>query len=317
MVGQRVSSRLCGRRAVRAGALVAAAFLVAGACGCSKRQRALGAIESEFAGGNYEEAIALCEREIRSDGADADVFRFLGLSLLAVDRDAEAVDWLRKAVGMNGAMAAGVSASLAAKAREALSLGRTGQAERRLRAALEIDPQLDAGPLEYLAADGLFEEKRWEDAARRYERALGENPDTTAAEKGYFNLAVCRAAAGDSASAIEVLEIQIAAFPRGALADRARWTLVNLLYERARGEFQRGSYERAAELAAGVVRRADAGPARQKARFLLGESYERMGRYASAYEQYQSLVREDRGASGRLVERARAKIRAIEDAGLR
>ena len=41
-----------------------------------------------------------------------------------------------------------------------------------------------------------------------------------------------------------------------------------------------------------------------------------MGDYAKAYEQYKTIIMEDRGASGRIVERARAKIEAFRDAGL-
>jgi tetratricopeptide (TPR) repeat protein len=54
----------------------------------------------------------------------------------------------------------------------------------------------------------------------------------------------------------------------------------------------------------------------QQSRFLLGETYEAMGELDKAYEQYQKVIQRDRGASGRIVERAREKIAALREAGL-
>ena len=215
------------------------------------------------------------------------------------------------------AFSAEISEFLVAKAGESIARGKTPQSARRLRAAVELDPDVEVGPSKYLVAESFFEDKRWPEAIRFYNAALSEYPDTTSAEMGYFNLASCYAAVGDSASAIEVLEKQLARFPRGVVASEAEWHLMNLLYDQARSEFQRGDYDAAVRLASKVIGRTVNSVVLQKARFLNGESYERKGEYAAAYEQYQAIIREDPGASGRLVERARAKIKAIEDAGLR
>lgn len=302
---------------VRLGALLAAGFLILGACGCSEKRKVRAAIESEYAKGNYEESVALCERAIESGIVEADVFLLCGLSLLSLDRDTEALERLSRAVSMDRVLGPEVSAHLLAKAQETLSGGKAVRAGRLARAASEYNSKTEAGPLEYLVAESFFDEKRWEEAAAHYKKALDAYPDTSAAEKGYYNLAACYAATSDSAAAIETLEKQMAEFPRGALASEAEWTLVNLIYDRARSAFQRGDYERAAALAVGIIGRTENGIAAQRARLLLGESYERMGDYASAYEQYESVVRADQGASGPFVERARARMRAIRDAGLR
>lgn len=317
MVDQRVATRLSGRQAARIGALFAIAIVLGAACGCSKRDKALSAIKSEYTGGNYEAAVTLCERAVRDDVADAEVFCYYGLALLSLDRDVEAFDRLGKAASMNGALSAEISGRLVAKANESMTRGKVPQAARRARTAVGLDAAADVGPLKYLVADSFFDNKRWREAARYYNEALAEYPDTSAAEKGYLNLASCYAAGGDSASAIEVLEKQLAEFPRGAVASQGEWNLVNLLYDRARSEFQRGDYNGAAVLAERIIGRSENGVAAQRARFLLGESYERMGDYAAAYDQYQTIIQEDRGASGRLVERARAKITALREAGLR
>jgi hypothetical protein len=55
----------------------------------------------------------------------------------------------------------------------------------------------------------------------------------------------------------------------------------------------------------------------QKARFLLGQAYEGKGDVAAAYEAYREVIRNDRGDSGQIVERARARIEAIQEAGLK
>jgi hypothetical protein len=55
----------------------------------------------------------------------------------------------------------------------------------------------------------------------------------------------------------------------------------------------------------------------QKARFLLGNCYEALGDRARAYAEYREIVRTDRGESGRLVEEARSRMAALEEAGVR
>jgi tetratricopeptide (TPR) repeat protein len=313
----RATTKLSGRRTVRVGTLLATGVLLLGACGCSGSQKSIAAIKSAYTEGNYQETITLCERALRNDIDDAEVYLYYGLSLVSLDRDAEAFERLDKAVSLNAALGPDVAARLAGKARDSLSRGKSEQATGRARTASEYDPRADIGPLAYLVARSCFEEKRWDEAARRYREALGAYPDTSAAEEAYYNLAACYAAAADSASAIETLEKQLAAFPRGPLASEAEWRLVNLLQDRARSEFRRGNYEGAAALASGIIGRTENGVAVQRARLLLGECYERMGDYASACEQYEAIIRDDQGASGRFVERARAKLKAIRDAGLR
>ena len=316
MFDKTVTTRLSGRGAVRVGLLLLAVLLCGGS-GCSKKERVRAAVRSEYAQGNHEEVVALCERALRGDLVDAEISYYYGLSLLSLDRDVEALDHLHTAVSMNRTFSTQISAGLVAKAREATALGRMSQAARRVRAALEFQPGVNVGPLEYLVADSFFQDRRWEEAARHYDKALTDFPENSAAEKGFFNLAACYAAIGDSAAAIEVLGEQLAGFPQGPLAAEAEWTLVNLVYGRARSEFQRGNYDAAVDLASSIVGRSPNAVAVQRARFLLGEAYERLGAYASAYEQYESIVGEERGATGRLVERARDRMRAIREAGLR
>ena len=50
---------------------------------------------------------------------------------------------------------------------------------------------------------------------------------------------------------------------------------------------------------------------------LLGETYEAQGEFDAAYRAYRTVLQEDSGASGRIVERARQKVDALREAGLK
>ncbi|MEJ2722026.1 MAG: tetratricopeptide repeat protein [bacterium] len=253
---------------------------------------------------------------MRNDIVDADVYYYYGLSLLAVDRDYESIDRFSKAVGMDSSLAGPVAEHLETAAVESFRTGRRKQAGVRLMAAADFAPDADFGVYSYALADAYFAQKEYPEAARFYEAALAQRPDTSTAETACFNLAESYLALGDSAAAVTQLERQLADFPRGELATQAEWNLVNLLCDRARSELERGNYEAVQEIVSGLLERTDNISVIQRARFILGESYEGAGDYGNAYEQYKAIIKEDRGASGRIVERARARIEAFRDAGV-
>ncbi|UCG53145.1 MAG: tetratricopeptide repeat protein [Candidatus Latescibacterota bacterium] len=284
--------------------------------GCSKEKKALASIKNEYSNQNYEEAIVLCEHALRKNILDGDIYYYYGMSLLAVGRDYESFDRFEQAVRLDSSLATRIADHLGQRASESFSAGRVKKAAQHVMTAAELDPDADFGVLTYLVAEGYFNDGEFSKATRFYEAALGEFPDTTAAEGAYFSLAECYLALGDSTEAVQTLERQLSRFPRGALADRAQWTLVNMLYESARAEFGRGNYEAVLEIGSDLLKRTKNVSLVQRTRFVLGEAHERMGDYVKAYEQYQAIISEDRGASGRIVERARAKIEAFRDAGL-
>jgi tetratricopeptide (TPR) repeat protein len=284
--------------------------------GCSKEKKALATIRSEFSKQNYEEAMVLCEHALRNDIVDGEIYYFYGMSLLAVGRDYESFEHFDRAIRLDSSLATPIADHLGQKASESFSAGRSKKAAQQAKNAAELDPHADFGTLTYLVAEAYFKEGEFTKATHFYETALREYPDTAIAENAHFSLVESYLAVGDSTEAVHTLERQLASFPRGALADRAKWTLVNLLYEQARGEFDRGNYEAALEIGTELLERTNNVSLVQRARFVLGESHERMGNYTEAYQQYQAIINEDRGASGRIVERARAKIEAFRDAGL-
>ena len=297
--------------------LLFAGVLLCAALGCANKRKDLAAIRDTYAAGKYEETVLLCDRTLRGGVEDGEVYYFCGMSLLALGRDPEAHDRFERALRADSALSGGITGHLIDKAEDARAGGAIGRAARLARTAAEFDGEAPVGSLKYLVAGSYFEEKDWKAAARWYAEAIAEYPDTDAAESAYFNLAACLSAVGDSSSAIEALEKQLSEYPRGTLASRAGWTLANLLYDKARSDFIRGDYETAVRGARRVIDTARHTVMIQKAGFLLGESYERMGDFDSAYEQYRAIAGEDDNAPGGIAERARAKIRALRDAGLR
>jgi tetratricopeptide (TPR) repeat protein len=316
MIVREVSARLSGSYAGRLGAFVVCVAILCVGGGCSEKKKTLAAIKDEFVRKDYSETMVRCEHALRNNVVDAEIYYYYGMSLLAVGRDYESFDRFSKAVGMDSALAAPIAEHLEEAAMESFRAGRKRETGERLRASADLAPGAEFGIFTYTLADAYFREKDFAGAARFYEVALAERPDTLAAEDAYCNLVESYLALEDSTAAVGALERQLAGFPRGQLAMQAEWKLVNLLYERARSEFERGNYETVNEIVTGLLGRTNNISLIQRARFVLGESYERTGDYGKAYEQYKAIIKEDRGASGRIVERARARIDAFRDAGL-
>jgi tetratricopeptide (TPR) repeat protein len=305
------------RTRARLGSLLvlwSAAILLAS--GCSEKRKALGEIRASYAQKNYEETTLLCQRALRKNINDGEVYYYYGLSLIELGRDYEGFARFQDGVAVDSTMGPRVASHLLAKGRESLDRGDAKRASTRLRFAADLDAELALGTLKYLVAEAYFGEREFERAAAMYSKALAERPDTAAAEAAYFNLAECYVALGDSARALATLDRLVKRFPAGSQASEAQWKLVNLLYEHAASEFSRGNYEVVVEEIRTLLTRTTNVSLLQRARFLLGEAYERLEDYPSAYEQYKTIIDQDRGASGRIVERARQKINALRDSGL-
>jgi tetratricopeptide (TPR) repeat protein len=284
--------------------------------GCSKEKTAVSEIREAFEADEFQEAIAFCRHAIRR-GIDAPaVYYYYGASLVSLNRDFEGFRQLEKAAEGDPSMSPQIAEYLYDSGSRSFRKRLRSQAAGRMRHAVEIDPALDLGPYVYMVADEYFVDNEYEPAARFYARALAQRPDTTAAEEAYLNLAKSYVEIGTPARARESLEEMLDRFPDGRLATQARWRLVNLLYEEGEKQFVLGNYEEVVEVINELLIRTRSPGLSQKSRFLLGESYERMGEYENAYRQYRRIIDTDRGASGRIVDRAKQKIAALREAGL-
>ena len=316
MIEKAVSSWLPGGRLAHLGVVVLIGTLLLANGGCTKKKKTLSSIEDAYTRQDYDETMVLCEHALKNNVVDGDIYLYYGMALVAIGRDFESFDRFERAVQLDGSLSGFVAGYLEQKGRESFAAGEGTRAARRLRAAVEFDPRVELGALKYVLADEYFGAKEFDKAARLYTAALEEFPDTVVAEEALFNLSASYSALGDSAAAMEVLERQLALFPRGGLARQAEWRLVNMFYDSAQSEFERGNYETVIEVVTELLARTENVSLIQRARFLLGETYERMGEFDKAYVQYKAIIQEDRGASGRIVARARAKIDALRDAGL-
>lgn len=323
MIAKRIRFPVAARVAIQSAirlttvpVLTAAVLTLALGSGCSKEKKAVAEIREAFEADEHQEAIAFCRHAIRR-GIDApEVYYYYGASLVSLNRDFEGFRQLQKAAEGDPSISAKIAEYLFDSGDRSFRKRLRSQAAGRMRHAVEIDPALDLGPYVYMVADQYFAENDYEPAARFYARALTQRPDTTAAEEAYLNLAKSYVEIGTPARARESLEEMLDRYPGGRLATQARWRLVNLLYEEGEKQFVLGNYEEAVEVINELLRRTRNPGLSQKSRFLLGESYERMGEYENAYRQYRRIIDTDRGASGRIVDRAKQKIAALREAGL-
>jgi outer membrane protein assembly factor BamD (BamD/ComL family) len=105
-------------------------------------------------------------------------------------------------------------------------------------------------------------------------------------------------------------------YPRGSYAREAWVRLDDVSYAEAEKALDAGELEKAAEIAGDLVERTKNRSLQQKGRFVLGETYERMGESGRAFATYREIIENDRGDSGNVVERARQRIEALQEAGL-
>jgi tetratricopeptide (TPR) repeat protein len=284
--------------------------------GCSKEKRALAEIREAFEGGEYREAVAYCRHAIRKGIDVPELYYYYGASLVALNRDFEGFRQFERAAEGDPSLSPAIAEYLYESGSQSFRKRLRSQAAKRMLHAAEIDPALDLGPFVYLVADEYFAENDYAHAAQTYARAISQRPDTSAAEEAYLNLAKSYVEIGTPTRARESLEEMLGRYPDGSLATQARWRLVNLLYEEGEKQFVMGNYEDAVEVLNELLTRTRNPGMSQKSRYLLGETYERMGEYEQAYRQYKQIIDADRGASGRIVDKARQKIAALREAGL-
>ena len=284
--------------------------------GCARENSSVKAIRTAYESGDYDETIVQCRHAIRKEVREADVYYYYGRALLGLGRDFESYQRFAEAAEIDPAYAPRISAELIELGGDAYARGDRKRASDRLRAAVEVDDAADLGLYQYLVGDAYFADNRLAEASEFYQGALAIDPDTVLAEQAMFNLAHCLASVGDSLGAIETLEVQIETFPKGDLKDQANWKLCDLLFGNAQKQFAHGNYEDVVDQVNAMLEQSPNASLAQRARFLLGQAHERLGDYQSAYEQYRAIIDEDRGASGRIVERARGRIAAFRESGL-
>lgn len=262
---------------------------------------------------DYAEVVALGRHAQRIGVANAHVHYYYGLALIAVGRDHEGLPELDAAVSSDSSLATDAAKFLWRMPAPSV----TGDTARRWRRAHELAPGIDAGKRGFAIAGAYFEDRRFSEAAAWYEKSARAFPDTSACEQAYARLAECYTELGQPEKARRAMETLVARYPKGRIARGVSSNLDDIAFEEARKAYEAGEYARAVEIALDIVTHAPNRLLQQKARFLLGGSYEALGDRTRAYEEYRDIVRTDRGESGRLVEQARVRMAALEEAGVK
>lgn len=288
------------------------ALFAGGLSACGERG-VVGEMHRAFDKRDYAEVVALGRHALRSDSSNAGVQLYYGMALVARGR-------LHEGFGAID-VAAELSPSTASTAAEFLwELADSGQfdatAARTLAKASELDPSLDPGKKRFAIGDVYFSERRYEDAARLYEEAVRAYPDTAACENALARLGECYTFLDKPDEARRTMEALVKRYPRGDYAREAWVRLDDITYTEAQKALEAGEFERAVEVANQLVARTKNRTLQQKGRLVLGEAYERLGETALAYAAYREIIESDRGDSGGVVERARARLEAMQGAGL-
>ncbi len=271
-------------------------------------------VERAFKKGNYADAVALGRHALRTGADSPRTHLYYGMSLVAVARDHEGFREIDTAVRADSTMAQRAADFLWSRAMEAPG---SEMAARRMRKAHELSPSIDLGRYGFAVANVCFQERDYAEAASLYDQAVKAYPDTAACETAYANLAECWKALGEPTRAREAMETLVARYPRSDLASRASARLDDIALDEAQQAYDAGDYEHAIELTKELAARSQNRSLQQKARFLLGESYEATDNIPDAYAVYREIIRGDRGDSGRVIDQARARIEALQEAGLK
>lgn len=265
--------------------------------------------------GDFSEVVTLGRHAIRSGTAPADVHYYYGMALISLGRDSEGFAEVDTAVAANSGLKKDAAQALRDfSVRE--GAGRDESA-RRLRKAHELDETIDLDRRRFVVADTYYQDRDFQRAAALYDEAVTKYPDAPECERAYQRLSDCWRQLGDDEKARAAMETLVKRFPRSGEGQGAAANLNELVYLDAQHHLDAGEFDEAIAKAADVVSKADNRSLQQKARFLLGQAYEGKGDRAAAYEAYREVIRNDRGDSGQIVERARTRIEALQEAGLK
>jgi TolA-binding protein len=234
---------------------------------------------------------------------------------VAVGRDPEGFGEIDAAVSADESLKKDAAAELEKlSTREGVS---ANDRARRLRKAHELDSAIELGERRFQVASTYYDDRDFARAAAMYEEAVTRYTASPACETAYARLSECYRALGDEEKSRAAMETLVERYPKGRGATGAAANLSDILYQDAQKHFDAGEYDEAIAKATELVSKAENRSLQQKGRFLLGQAYEAKGDRDAAYEAYRELIRNDRGDSGQIVERARARIEALQEAGLK
>lgn len=272
-----------------------------------------GDVERAFRKGDYKDAVAFGRHATRTGQDTPKMHVYYGMSLVGLGRDHEGFGEIDDGLKGDTSLRGDVADFLW---KLAIAAPNTEQSARRMWKASQLSPKIDLGRWRFAVADAAFDDHDFASAAKLYDEATHAYPDTAACEQAYARLADCYRELDQPDSARVAMETLVKKFPHGLLADRAVARLDDIAFNEAQAAYDSTDYDQTIDLSKKLVDQTENRSLQQKARFLLGQAYEAKGDVADAYATYNEIIRSDRGDSGRIVERARSRIEALQEAGL-
>lgn len=223
----------------------------------------------------FDEAETVLREALARGGDRSDVLLELGYAYAGQDRDAEAREAFRSALDLG---LPGGGRAYAFQGRRLLDLGFPGMAERAFAEAVRRQPGNEV--FHYWRGASIASVGEYERAIPHLEEARRLNPDYPLI---YWTLGLAYEMTGDSAAAERAYRESI----------RLRPDIIEPYIQLANMVTEMGEYERAAEILAEAVERADEAEMPElyrRASYNLGNSYYRLGRYYDAIDAYERAL---------------------------
>lgn len=269
----------------------------------------------EYEAGRYRETIFIIRHHFRRGGErHPDLLFIAGQAYLRLGSEAEAEDAFAECFSKDTTKTDAISDYFKEEATKSIESGLALKGKRFMRQAILYDRELsvDFGFYNARAGDLMIEQKDYASAVRFYESFLDAYPDTSGAAEVMMGLGNAYEEMGETEKAIELYRRFHDRYPKSKLKTTVMWKLENLLYRMAEESYGEGNLEEAENLLVNLASSASARLVRERASFLLGEISEKKGDTSAALRYYREVVNLNLGTSGRLLEKAKERIEALE-----
>ena len=263
--------------------------------------------------GKYSDAIFVVKHYLRKGGEKVPELLYIeGVAYLKMGQETHAFDAFAECYSMDSTWAAKIAEDLKSEAISSLEAGLTTKAKRMIAQAITYSPGIDFGRYDAFAGELLLDRNNFSLAARYLERYLTSFSDSAGSAKVSIDLGSAYEGLHDTTAAIRVYREVLDKYPKSTYKSMARWKLENLLYTGAENCFKGAEFEKAAKILMEIVHSTANPLMKEKAYYLLGADYERMGRTDDALKCYREVVGLNLGSSSRLMDKAKERIEKLE-----
>ncbi|MCK4538637.1 MAG: tetratricopeptide repeat protein [Candidatus Krumholzibacteria bacterium] len=287
-------------------------MLISSACG---QKSPLEKASSEFDNGNFREAIFVARHHFRKGGQRSPELLFVeGRSLLALGREAEADNSFAEIYSIDSTWAPAIAEIFQSEAISSLERGLGARGRRFVIRASNYERNLDFGSYNSRAGKMLLDRKDYEGAIYYFENYLATSSDSAGAAEVMMDLGSAYEGREEKLKAIDLYRMFQARYPKSRLVSTAKWKLENLLLNAGKELYSGGETEEAENLLLELSATARNPLIQEKVDFMLAEIFESRHEVARAIEYYSKVVHMNLGSSGRMVEKAKERIVALEKA---